>query len=250
VLGRPADSFVDATSRVPLPRPVMRKLYWWGLRILVGSHHRYGLPPPDHKLFEAHPTSCTVYLDHVVHGRIITKPGIEKLEGKRVFFSDETEEEIDLLIWATGFRPSFPFMDPSYILDEEGRSKLFIHTFDRAFDDLFVVGLFEPAEGGVWQLADYQARLIASFINACERDPKRAEWFRTLKARVHPDIGHGLKWQDTPWHRFEIHHYRFRRYMNRLLRKFGPLAPQLAEEPRTMQIEGAAEAEAKLKLAS
>jgi cation diffusion facilitator CzcD-associated flavoprotein CzcO len=249
VLGRPADRFVDATSRIPLPRAVMRKLYWWGLRILVGSHHRYGLPAPDHKLFEAHPTACTVYLDHIVHGRIVTRPGIERLDGKRVVFTDGSEEEVDLLIWATGFTPSFPFMDRSAILDEEGRSKLFIHTFHRQLDDLFVVGLFEPAEGGVWQLADYQARLIAAFIAARETDPKCAQWFRALKAHANPDIGHGLRWQDTPWHRFEIQHYRFRMYMKRLLKKLG--APVAQEgESRTMESDGAASAEAKLKLAS
>ena len=80
----------------------------------------------------------------------------------------------------------------AYILDEQGRSKLFIHTFDREHDDLFVVGLFEPAEGGVWQLADYQAKLIASFIVALASDPKHAAWFRKLKASATPDIGHGI----------------------------------------------------------
>jgi hypothetical protein len=113
-----------------------------------------------------------------------------------------------------------------------------------------VVGLFEPAEGGVWQIADYQGRLIAAFIEAQESDPKRAEWFRTLKAYARPDIGHGIKWQDTPWHRFEIQHYRFRRYMQRLLRKFGVVSGETVE-PRTMQIDGAPNsADAKLKLAS
>jgi hypothetical protein len=109
--------------------------------------------------------------------------------------------------------------------------------------------LFEPAEGGVWQVADYQARLIAAFIKACETDPKRAAWFRALKARAHPDIGHGIRWKDTPWHRFEIQHYRFRRYMKRLMRRFGRAAAE-TPEPRTMQIDGAASAESKLKLAS
>jgi cation diffusion facilitator CzcD-associated flavoprotein CzcO len=250
VIGKPTDTFVDLTSRWPVPRAMMRKLYWWGLRIVIGSHWRYGLPAPDHKLFEAHPTACTVYLDHIVHGRIVTKPGIERFDGKRVIFTDGSEEEIDLLVWATGFRVSFPFMDPSYILDEQGCSKLFIHTFHRELDNLFVVGLFEPAEGGVWQLADYQARLIASFIVAKARDEKRASWFKALKARATPDIGHGLKWKDTPWHRFEIQHYRFRKYMKRLLKKFGGSAPA-AGEPRTVQLEGAAaSANTKLKLAS
>ena len=113
-----------------------------------------------------------------------------------------------------------------------------------------MAGLFEPAEGGVWQIADYQARLIAAFIKACEDDPKRAEWFRALKAHAHPDIGHGIRWKDTPWHRFEIQHYRFRRYMKRLLRKFGAPVGD-AVEPHVMPTEGAsAGADAKLKLAS
>jgi flavin-binding monooxygenase-like protein len=224
VFGKPTDVIIDLTSRWPLPRSVMRGLYRLGMLILVGSHKRYGLPKPDHGLFETHPTACTAYLDHIVHGRIVTKPGIERLDGNRVRFTDGSEEEVDLLIYATGFNVSFPFMDRSLILDEDGRSKLFMHTFHREFDDLFVVGLFEPAEGGVWQLADYQARLIAGFILACAGDQKRADWFRRLKAQAKPDLGHGIRYKDTAWHKFEVQHYRFRRYMRRLLRKFGAVA--------------------------
>jgi cation diffusion facilitator CzcD-associated flavoprotein CzcO len=249
VFGKPTDWFVDITSRIPLPRSVMRLFYRFGMRILVGPHHRYGLERPDHNLFEAHPTACNTYLDHLIHGRIAVKPGVEKLDGKRVVFTDGSAEEVDLLVWATGFRVSFPFIDPSYILDEQGRSKLFIHTFHRELDDFFVAGLFEPAEGGVWQIADYQARLIAAFIKAQDSDPKRANWFKALKARAQPDIGHGIKWKDTPWHRFEIQHYRFRVYIKRLLRRFGmPSGDKV--EPRTMPTEGDTGADAKLKLAS
>jgi len=251
LFGKPTDAVIDRLSTWPLPRHFMYALYKLGMKILIGSHKRYGLPAPDHDLFEAHPTACTTYLDHIVHGRIAAKPGIKRIEGKRVTFDDEdeTSEEVDLLIWATGFRVQFPFMDDSYVLDEKGWPKLFIHTFHRQWDDFFVCGLFEPAEGGVWQIADYQARLIAAFITAQEEDPKRADWFRKLKAHANPDIGHGLKPQDTPWHRYEIQHLRFRRYMAKLLKKFGPCAPP-EQEMRTMG-ESADEAQTeKLKLAS
>jgi hypothetical protein len=251
LFGKPTDAVIDRLSYLPLPRHFMYSLYKLGMWVLIGSHERYGLPKPDHDLFEAHPTACTTYLDHIVHGRIVPKPGITRFEGKRVYFDDEeeTSEEVDLLVWATGYRVHFPFMDDSYVLDENGWPKLFIHTFHREWDDFFVCGLFEPAEGGVWQIADYQARLIAAFITAQEEDPKRAAWFRELKRHANPDIGHGLKHQDTPWHRFEIQHLRFRRYMKRLLKKFGPCAPP-EQEMRTMG-ETAEEREAeKLKLAS
>ena len=234
IFGKPADVVIDRMTRWHLPRHFMYGLYTLGMRILVGRHERFGLSRPDHGLFEAHPTAGNTYFDHLVHGRILLKPDIDRLKGNRVRFVDGSEEEIDLIIYATGFRVSFPFMDKSQILNEDGTSKLFIHTFDRKHDDLFVVGLFDPAEGGVWQIADYQAQLIASFLVACAKDPERAAWFRALKAKAKPDIGHGIRYQDTPWHKFEIQHYRFRKYMKRLLKKFGkcatlPLAEPLAE---------------------
>jgi hypothetical protein len=250
VLGKPADTFIDMTSRWPVPRSIMRWFYRFGLIVLVGRHKRYGLPAPDHNLFEAHPTACTTYLDHIVHGRIVTKPAIEKLDGRRVRFVDGSEEEVDLLVWATGFRPSFPFLDQSYILNPDGGSKLFIHAFHRQLDDLFVVGLFEPAEGGVWQLADFQARLIACFVKALSNDPKRAAWFRALKSAATPDIGHGVRWKDTPWHRFEIQHYRFRMYMRWLIRKFGASGEVPARQARSMVLDAGKPDDARLKLAS
>jgi cation diffusion facilitator CzcD-associated flavoprotein CzcO len=248
--GKPTDVVIDRLSRWPLPRRFMYRLFKLGMRVLIGSHWRYGLPAPDHGLFEAHPTACNTYLDHIVHGRIVTKPGIERLDGNRVIFVDGTSEEIDLLVYATGYDINFPFMDPSYVLKEDGSSKLFIHTFDRQFDDLFVVGLFEPAEGGVWQLADYQAQLIASFIVACASDPSRAQWFRELKANANPDISHGIKYQDTPWHKFEIHHLRFRKYMKRLLKKFGASAAEPMPGTASGPTGPAAKKQTELKLAS
>lgn len=233
LFGKPTDAVIDRVSQAPLPRKFMYGLYKLGMLILIGSHERYGLPKPDHDLFEAHPTASNTYLDHLTHGRVVAKPGVTHMEGKRVYFTDETSADFDMVIWATGFRVHFPFMDDSYVLDEEGWSKLFIHTFHRDWDDFFAVGLFDPAEGGVWQVADHQARLIAAFITSQEKDPQRADWFRNLKRSATPDIGHGIKRQDTPWHRFEIHHLRFRRYMKRLLRKFGESA-QPVGEMRTM----------------
>src|SRR5581483_11484430 len=102
--GKPTDVFIDYASRVPLPRKLMRLLYRWGMRIVVGPHRRFGLERPDHDLFEAHPTACNTYIDHLIHGRTVVKPGIERLDGRRVIFTDGSSEEIDLVVWATGFR--------------------------------------------------------------------------------------------------------------------------------------------------
>lgn len=224
IFGRPTDVFVDLTSRWPLPRSFLRWLYTIGLKVIFGSHGNYGLPEPDHKMFEAHPTAASTYLDHLAHGRIVPKPAIARFAGDEVIFEDGSREKADLVVCATGFHVRFPFVDESTILHSDGRSKLFLHAFHRDYDNLFVAGLIEPAEGGVWQLADYQAKLIASYIVAVEHDPAKAEWFNKLKATATPDVGHGIAYRDTGWHKFEIQHYRYRRYIKRLLEKFGSSA--------------------------
>lgn len=224
VFGKPTDVFIDLLSRWPVPRGIMRRLYQLGLRLLIGPHSAYGLPEPDHKLFEAHPTSASNYLDHLAHGRITPKPGIARLDGNHVHFTDGSAEEVDLIVNATGYRPSFPFLDGSLILDAEGRSRLFLHLMHRNRDDLFVVGLVEPAEGGMWQLADWQSKLVASYIVGCALDATAAADLRALKVDAVPDVGHGIRFSGTDWHKFEIQHYRYRMFIRRLLKKLGDCA--------------------------
>jgi len=250
ILGKPTDVFIDLTSRWPVPRQFLRWLYTTGLKVIFGPHENYGLPAPDHKLFEAHPTAASTYLDHIAHGRIAPKPAIERFDGGSVQFTDGSSEEVDLVIYATGFRVSFPFLDEDLLLQPGGRSGLFIHAFHRELDNLFVVGLMEPAEGGVWQLVDYQAQLIASFIVACARDSERADWFRELKASTTPDVGHGIPYRDTDWHRFEIQHYRYRSYMKQLIEELGDNAQVPFPASPGKHTEAAKTGEAALGLAS
>ncbi len=131
---------------------------------------------------------------------------------------------MDLIVYATGFHTTFPFMDKSYLVNEDGSSPMFLNSFHREFDNLFAGGLVQPADGSFWQLADYQGQLIASFITAQELDPKKAAWFRKLKATAKPAVDHGVTYLDTERHKLEVQHYRYRSYLKKLLGKFGPLA--------------------------
>ena len=49
----------------------------------------------------------------------------------------------------------------------------------------------------MWQIAGYQARLIAAFIKAFKDNPKRAR-DSGREGRAQPDIGHGIRSKDTP----------------------------------------------------
>src|SRR4029079_7002358 len=98
MFGKPLDQLVTTTQ---LPWSVRQRMAELLLKLSVGEMERYGLPKPDHRLGEAHPTVSGRILDRLTHGAITPKPVITKLAGDRVEFSDGTVEEADVIVWCT-----------------------------------------------------------------------------------------------------------------------------------------------------
>jgi dimethylaniline monooxygenase (N-oxide forming) len=115
IRGRPTDELAsDLVSRLPLP--VLRFYLGRSVRLATGEPMDYGLPEPDHKLAEAHPTVSSDLLPRVGHGDIAIKPNIAEFTGgKTVRFEDGSAEEIDVVIYCTGYKITFPFFDPALI---------------------------------------------------------------------------------------------------------------------------------------
>ena len=96
------------------------------LKVAVGDPTDYGLPKPDHKLLEAHPTVSSEFLPRLGHGDITAKPNIDRFTGGRdVRFVDGSEEEIDLVVYCTGYKITFPFFDPEVLAAPDNRLPLY-----------------------------------------------------------------------------------------------------------------------------
>jgi hypothetical protein len=80
------------------------------LRLLIGDPTRLGLPRPDHRLYESHPVVNNLVLHHVAHGDIRVRRAPRQFEGKDVIFADGSRSAYDLVLLATGFQLSFPFL--------------------------------------------------------------------------------------------------------------------------------------------
>ena len=163
LLGRPADRLGEKLHRIGLSLTVKQALTSLILKCVVGSPARYGLPRPDHKLFETHPIVNSLLLYYVSHGDITPKPDILRLEGDTVHFIDGTVEVIDLLMFATGYNIVFPFIDAQLLNWRDGRPRLYHNVFHPEYDNLFVLGLIQP-DGGQFVLVDWQS-LRGCFIS-------------------------------------------------------------------------------------
>jgi cation diffusion facilitator CzcD-associated flavoprotein CzcO len=172
--GRPTDELAsDLISRLPLP--VLRFYLGRTVRHAIGEPMDYGLPQPDHKLAEAHPTISSDLLHRVGHGDIAIKPNIAEFAGgTTVRFDDGSTEEIDVVVYCTGYKITFPFFDPGLIDAPDNRIPLYRRVVSPQHQGLFFIGLVQPL-GAIMPIAEAQSEWVADLLagEAELPDPQR-----------------------------------------------------------------------------
>jgi dimethylaniline monooxygenase (N-oxide forming) len=160
LFGRPTDQ-LPQDPRVPfrIRQRVMHNL----IRLNAGDPAKYGLPEPDHKFGEAHPTVSGRLLDRIQHGAITPKPNIARLDGDAVEFADGTRERVDVIVYCTGYKITFPFFDEDFISAPDNRIELFRRVYHPAVENVFFLGLLQPL-GAIMPLAEAQAQWVADYL--------------------------------------------------------------------------------------
>jgi uncharacterized NAD(P)/FAD-binding protein YdhS len=150
------------------------------VRLVFGPYTRYGLPEPDHKIFERHPTLNSQLLYFIKHGRIRPEPDIARYDGKVVEFTDGRRAEFDLIVAATGFNVSLPMLEPGLIEWKDGYPQLIEGIFPPNHKNLYVFGLGQPRYGA-GPLITAGAELLCRII---ETQPKLQHPIGRLLARM------------------------------------------------------------------
>src|SRR5262249_2397323 len=124
----------------------------------------------DHKWLRAHPTISQDLYSRLGHGDIVVRPAIKEFEGHLVRFIDGSEEKVDLIIWCTGYKISFPFFDASFLTVKDNYLPLWQRMILPGVENLFFVGLLQP-RGSLTPPAERQAKVIVVFL--CGAPPFR-----------------------------------------------------------------------------
>jgi dimethylaniline monooxygenase (N-oxide forming) len=178
--GKPTDELApDLLSRLPLS--VQRFFLGRTIAKATGKPMDYGLPEPDHKLASAHPTVSSDLLPRLGHGDIAVKPNIARFTGGRtVEFVDGTAEEIDLIIYCTGYKITFPFFDHDLLDAPDNRIPLYRRVVHPELDGLYFVGLVQPL-GAIMPLAEAQSEWIADILEGKAHLPSKERMHEVIR---------------------------------------------------------------------
>ena len=146
-----------------------------------GNVTKYGLPKPDHKIASAHPTISDDLLTRLGHGDITVKPNITRLDGDSVEFADGTREQIDTVVYCTGYKITFPFLDAAVIDAQDNDIALYRRVVDPSHDGLYFIGLVQPL-GAIMPLAEAQSEWVADLLEGTATLPAADEMRREIGA--------------------------------------------------------------------
>lgn len=129
----------------------------------VGHMRNYGLPEPEHHPADAHPSVSGEFLTRAGCGDIVMKPNIAEKMGRQVKFTDGSIEDVDAIIYATGYNITFPFLGADIAPVVDNHIGLFKRIWRPGIPNLFFMALAQPLPTLV-NLAERQARWIAAFL--------------------------------------------------------------------------------------
>ncbi|MFC0316358.1 flavin-containing monooxygenase [Gordonia phosphorivorans] len=158
--GQPADKYYKTSPHIPFAW--QRKFAQVMQPFTAGRPEQYGLPTPNHKFFEAHPTQSVELPLRLGSGDVVAKGDIDRLDGDTVHFVDGTSDEFDIIIYATGYNITFPFFDEDVISAPDNQIDLYKRIFYPGMDDVVFAG-FAQATPTLFPFVEAQTRIIGAY---------------------------------------------------------------------------------------
>lgn len=123
------------------------------------NHENYGLEPQNKYLMKE-PILNDDLPSRILYGAIKVKSRVTELTETAAIFEDGTvEKDVDVIVFATGYTFSFPFLEESLVKVEDNMVSLYKYMFPPHLEKstLACIGLIQPL-GSIFPTVELQAR--------------------------------------------------------------------------------------------
>ena len=123
------------------------------------DHDAFGLRP-QHPIFSQHPMVNDDLPHRIIAGAVVVKPNVSRFTETGVVFDDGSEaNSLDAVIFCTGYKIGFKFVDPSILAVYDNKVELYKYVFppNLARPTLAVLGCVQP-RGAIFPISELQAR--------------------------------------------------------------------------------------------
>nr|XP_056699984.1 flavin-containing monooxygenase 5-like [Euleptes europaea] len=147
------------------------------------NHSHYGLKP-QHRFLSQHPTINDELPNRIISGKVLVKSNIKEFTESAAIFEDGSKEEnIDFVVFATGYSFSFPFLGNTLPVTENQIS-LYKFVFPPHLEKptLAIIGLVQPL-GAIMPISELQARWASRVFKGLVTVPSTSEMVSDITAK-------------------------------------------------------------------
>lgn len=166
-----------------LPRRLIVAVSEMIIKKQQGPMAKWGLDPHC-RLDQIHPTVSQDLLGRIGHGSIIVKPGIERMDENSVSFVDGSSQELDAIIFCTGYDIKFSFLDESILrVSTDNDVDIYKYVFLPAQSPtISMVGLVQQV-GALMPISELQSRWICQVLQGNIGLPSQRKMLADIAAK-------------------------------------------------------------------
>jgi dimethylaniline monooxygenase (N-oxide forming) len=211
----PFDSLANSlTSKLPIA--IQRLFLGSALRLARGKQEDFGVPKPKRPLLSEHPTLSQDLLNLSGRGLVKFKPNIKEFRGKTVVFEDGTEQDFDMIVYATGYKVTFPFLkETSFNVSETNDFRLYKKVIHPDYQGLYFLALIQPL-GAIMPLAEVQSKWIAKILKGETKLPNKEEMLKSIEEDKQ---AMAKRYKESPRHTLQVDFHPYKESIEKEMRR-------------------------------
>ncbi|XP_023284966.1 dimethylaniline monooxygenase [N-oxide-forming] 2-like [Seriola lalandi dorsalis] len=147
------------------------------------DHRLYGLKP-RHRLLDRRPLINDDLPGRILQGALVMKPNLKGFVDSGVVFEDGTvEENIDAVVFCTGYKGNFSFLPPALSEGPDGEMTLYKRLFPPSLQrpTLAIMGLFQT-KGPIMPIVEMQARWAVKVFTGLSHLPSKKKMLEVIES--------------------------------------------------------------------